>query len=106
MTLSKTHIIVIAVVVIIAIAAVAFVLLNNNGNGGNEKTIDDYGSNPILWVLGNTDGDQDIDRDDIAVIKAIIDVKGKASTYKYADANYDGVIDQKDVDYVQSMIDG
>ena len=106
MTLSKTHIIVIAVVVIIAIAAVAFVLLNNNGNGGNEKTIEDYGSDPILWVLGNTDGDQDIDRDDIAVIKAIIDVKGKASTYKYADANYDGVIDQKDVDYVQSMIDG
>ena len=106
MALSKTHIIVIAIVAVVIIAAAAFVLLNNGGNGGNEKTIDDYGKDPVLWVLGNTDGDQDIDKDDIAVIKAIIAVNGKASTYMYADANHDGVIDNKDVDYVQSMIDG
>ena len=105
MQLSKTHIIVIVVVVIIVIAAVAIILMNNGG-GSKEKTIDDYSSDPILWVLGNTDGDYDIDNNDIAVIEAVIKVSGKASTYKFADANNDNVIDSKDVDYVKTMING
>ncbi len=104
----KTYIIIAAVVAIIAIAAAA-ILLTNNG-GGNEKeddtSVDSYSSSPVLWIRGNSDGDKDIDADDVRVINAVIKAGGKAGAYPWCDANNDGVIDGKDASAVQSMIDG
>lgn len=58
-----------------------------------------------LLILGNADLDSDFDEDDIKVIEMLI-----ANGYDYiedyfADANYDGVIDQNDIDKVRAMMD-
>ncbi|MCQ2085566.1 MAG: hypothetical protein MJZ21_05420, partial [archaeon] len=57
-----------------------------------------------MWVLGNADGDMDIDANDITVIDANIgkDVK----TAPMCDANHDNAITAEDKTFVQSMIDG
>ena len=105
MELTKTHYIAIVAIAIVAVAAVALILMNNGGQSGG-GTVEEYSDSPILWVVGNTDGDHDIDLNDVKVINAIIAVGGSAKDYKYADANNDKVIDSKDVEYVQSMIKG
>ncbi|MGN0138163.1 MAG: hypothetical protein ACI381_06120, partial [Candidatus Methanomethylophilaceae archaeon] len=46
--------------------------------------------------------DNVIDEDDIKYIQLIID--GEKEATKYADANYDGVIDEKDIDAVRDLI--
>ncbi len=109
MALSTTQIIAIVAVGIVAVGAIAFVALNNgsnNGGGSDSPTVEGYSDSPILWVVGNTDGDQDIDSNDVAVIEKIIAAKGGVDKYKYADANGDGTIDSKDVDAVNAMIGG
>lgn len=107
MELTKTHYIIIGVVVVAVVAIAAFVVMqNNNSGGGGDVTIDDYSDDPILWVYGNVDGDHLITSKDVKLINEIIEVKGTASTYGWADANQDGKIDTADTTLVQSMIDG
>lgn len=106
MELTKTHFIIIGVIVIAAVAIGAFALTQNNGGSDKDVTIDDYSDDPILWIYGNVDGDHLVTSDDVKLIEKIIDAKGTAKTYAWADANQDGRVDSSDVKFVQSMIDG
>ena len=107
MTLSKVHIAVIAVVAIVVVAAAVILVTNGGGNdSGGGGTVDDYSSDPILWVRGNANGDQIIDKSDVSVINAVINAGGTTSKYAWCDANNDGKIDSNDVSFVQSMING
>ncbi len=121
-------IIVAAVIAIIVIAAAAFVLMNNGGSGDKKDDsgqtgqdakknlsaltakldglYDQSASYPTrLMVLGNADLDDDIDNNDVAVIERVMKTDYKYVDNYFADANYDGIIDQKDVDMVKKMID-
>ena len=118
--MEKTHLIAIvaAIIVIVAIAAAAIMLTN----GGNDDKKDNGGNTPPatpttinspseytearLWVIGNADGNELLDENDVKVIQSIIDAKGTATKYPMADANIDGVIDSKDVDHVRGLING
>ena len=59
---------------------------------------------PVLEAYGNVNEDLVIDEADAELLsRAIAD--GTASQYRYADANFDGKVDQADVDYIYSIID-
>lgn len=96
--------IVIAAVAVIAVVAIgaAFIIGSNNDGGDDVKVV--TGQETRLTVLGNADLDDDIDNDDVKAIEKIIELEGKVSDYPYADANHDGVIDSKDVEFVKKMI--
>ncbi len=126
---SKTTIIIVAIVAIIAIAAAAFFLTNNGGN--NSGPSDDPGDNTQnasenlknlttkldslynqsasyparLMILGNADLDDDIDNADVAAIEKLIKNGYTYTDSYFADANYDGIIDSKDVAMVKELID-
>lgn len=57
-----------------------------------------------LQVYGNANGDWKVNEDDAAFLSDII--QGKRERTKYADANKDGIIDQRDMDQVRSLADG
>jgi hypothetical protein len=95
-------------VVALAVAmasAFAFIALDD-GEGAYAASTADYKSDAILWVLGNCDGDKDIDSNDVAVINAVVAAGGTVAKYPWCDANNDKKIDSKDADYVNSMING
>lgn len=111
---NKMIMIVVAVVVIVAIAAAAVVLTKGNGGGGGggheagdrvgeELNTKDYPSDEgRLWVYGNANEDDFINNADVVYLEGIISGKNKET--QLADANADGVIDQKDVDQLKAMI--
>ena len=65
-----------------------------------------YVDDPVLWVLGNADGNHLINYSDVAIIKNVIQSGGSADKYKFCDANNDGKIDNNDIAYVETMING
>lgn len=121
MRISNTSKIIAVVVAVVIVAAAAFIILNNGG--GKEQTeaeknlsalsseLSDMRSSDAeyparLLVLGNADMDSDMDSDDVATVRAIID----AGTYDYtevyfADANYDGLITEEDIAVIEKMIE-
>lgn len=103
MAISKSKLLTMAAIAVAAFALFAFI---GDAEEDSAATINDYSDDPILWIYGNSDGDHDIDADDVAVIKAVIAAGGTVLKYPWCDANADLVIDQEDVDFVQSMIDG
>ncbi len=60
--------------------------------------------NPVLEVYGNVNEDLVIDENDAILLQQALD-NGTASQYRYADANFDGTVDEKDVSYIYSIID-
>lgn len=115
--MNQKSIIAIAVVVIIIGAAAGYAVMSGMFSKGGSFTYEEF--NPDLKeeklaVLGNANRDTNIDADDVTAINNLIasgDISYSADKAKYglnymADANYDGVIDKQDADYVQSMIDG
>ena len=125
--MDKKVIIVAAVIAIIVIAAAAFVLMNNGGSGDKkddsgqtgqdakknlsalttklDNLYDQSASYPTrLMILGNADLDDDIDNNDVAVIERVMKTDYNYVDNYFADANYDGLIDQKDVDMVKQLI--
>lgn len=94
----KATMVLIAVIVVVAVVAVAaFVMM-----GGSSS--DKYSINGSLNVYGNADGDYKIDQKDIGVIEDVIDGKKTLAQYPFADANTDGVVNQKDIDLVNKII--
>lgn len=57
-----------------------------------------------LFVYGNANRDQNIDRKDVALLQQII--AGKAEKTDLADANQDGVVDEADLQLVEAIIAG
>lgn len=100
MASSKTIAIIVVVVVIIA-GISAFVLLQGNDKPSSPALLGDAD----LKVLGNADGDSDLDDKDIKEIEKIIKEGGTVDKYPLADANNDKVINSKDVDFVKAIID-
>lgn len=121
----KMMYIVVGVVAIVAIAAIAFVAM---GNGGNAPVVQDgdknkadftkqwteinYKDGDVTWparllVLGNADLDDKLDQNDINAIKKLIGTKYNYTDKEVfmADTNFDGIIDQKDIDMLTEMID-
>lgn len=119
----KKVIIAVAVVVVIVIIAAAAVALSgddddkdsNNSNNGGTTTDDNkrsfsyqfqYTDEVRLAVFGNVNGDDDINQDDLTLLQNIVD--GKVLFDKtmnaYADVNADGVIDSKDIDALQKIL--
>lgn len=111
---------IIAIIAVAAIAvagtAVAIAATGNEDDSGNSSsgyTIND--SDGIrLKILGNADGSDAIDSGDIEVINSIIAANSDGDTtndidwkteYPYADADYDGDIDEDDSAVVQQFID-
>ena len=98
----KLLIIGVAIVVIVVIAAVVFIGLGGKSDDGSQRV------DGRLWILGNADGDLDIDNDDVKYIEERVKDKSliRGDDKKWCDANYDSVIDQKDVDFVKTLIKG
>lgn len=130
--MKTTAIIAVVVVVIIAVAAAAIVISNDDddskdSNSGSvtptpateqnasknlsalESTLSDMKKNesdyPMLMILGNADWDSDIDNDDVTYIENLIKNGYTYSKEFMADANHDGLIDEKDVAMVKQLMD-
>lgn len=115
--MNQKSIIAIAVVVIIIGAAAGYAVMSGMFNKSSSFTYEEFNpdlNEEKLAVLGNANRDTNINADDVTAINNLIasgDISYSADKAKYglnymADANYDGVIDKKDAEYVQSMIDG
>lgn len=115
-----TKIIAVIAIVVIVAAACVFVFTNDSNNSESERNeanikaltaeLDKkYAASERypadLLILGNADMDDDLDNDDIAAIQKLIGTDYNYIECYMADANYDGYIDQKDVDYVKKLID-
>ena len=117
--------IVIAVVAIVAIAAVA-IYITSGGNNSPDVPSEDADKNKAaftekwtntlskdpdaawparLLILGNADLDDDLDEDDIKVIQNLIKNGYRYADDFMADANNDGLIDSKDIDYLKKLMD-
>ena len=59
-----------------------------------------------LPVLGNENGDMELNQDDYDAIKALVKAKASAADHPLADANRDGVIDLFDLAVVKAAIGG
>ena len=96
----SSKLIAIGVVVILVGAGVgaAIVLMNQNKGSSEYSLLDES-----LQVFGNANGDWKVNEDDISYLDDII--KGDKVETKYADANQDGKIDEKDKEQVQALID-
>ena len=96
-------------VVVVAVVAVAggYFIFYGNGNPSASSGPADPTVINGLWVMGNADHDFDIDNDDVAYIEGKIANGNLSDADKFwCDANKDGAIDQKDVDFVKTLIDG
>ena len=102
MAISKNAIIVIlvAVVVVVAGASAAIVLTNNSKDPKSPSLL----PGAELKVLGNAEGDGDLDKSDVSELEKIIKAGGTVEEYPLADANNDKVIDDNDVDFVKAII--
>ena len=63
-------------------------------------------SDARLWILGNADGDMDIDSNDKTIISNAVAQGATKAQAPMCDANNDGNITAADADFVQTMIDG
>ena len=101
------------VVVVLAIAAVATVMMQDKEGGSDESVYgklvgsvvaekDFPNTDSRLWVYGNANEDDRIDRNDVEFIQKIID--GKEKSTRLADANADGVVDSRDIEYLNAII--
>ncbi len=87
------------VILLVAVATVgAFVVVNNNSS----ET--DYDVDAALQVYGNANNDYTINSKDLTLIEDVISGNASFSDYPLADANYDGVVNQEDVDLVNNII--
>lgn len=107
--MNKTLVIVLVVVVIVAVAASAIILTGDDDD--DEKKSVNAATGEIdyetinLMIYGNANNDLTIDAQDKTLIQQIIDGTVSAEGHPFADVNLDGVIDDKDLEEVQKIID-
>ncbi|KUE73060.1 hypothetical protein AUQ37_04160 [Candidatus Methanomethylophilus sp. 1R26] len=106
---SKFTILTVGIIAVVAVAAVAaYVVMSDDDddNGSKEGSVYISSVPSRLVVFGNADNDDDLDADDLAMIKAFIANGGwDCKANPYADTNADGVLDQKDVDHLEKLLD-
>lgn len=93
----NNKIIVVVVIAVLLGAGVGIFFMTNGNNGNNRPVLDEE-----LQVYGNANQDWKVDSNDISFLKRII--SGAEKETKFADANRDGVINEKDIDQVQGLI--
>ena len=100
----RAKVIAVGIVIVVLAASVAAVMCR----GGSSFTYSPGGyPDTHLTVLGNADSDEDIDLDDVAVIRNYVDsgvTREYRDVYMY-DADYNGIIDSKDVALVERIVD-
>lgn len=97
---------VVVVVVVVAAGAGTFLFLNNNHNDkatGVKLDLLNSELSPTLEVYGNVNEDLVIDEKDVQALQKAIE-ENKTADYKYADANFDGVVNADDVTYINKII--
>ena len=93
---------VVAIVIIIAAGLTVFFVMNNKDDKGKTS----LGTGRLL-VYGNADNDDYYDEADVDLIKKIADSgTWDSKKYPFADANYDGKVNQDDVTYMQNFLKG
>ena len=104
-----------AIIIVAGGAATAIALNNNNKSGDNSDdsdkvdikpanlTLASADVKPVLEVYGNVNNDAVIDENDKTALQAAI-ANGTTADYKYADANFDGTVNDADVSYIDSII--
>lgn len=95
-----TMIAAIVVVVVIVIAAAAVVLTRNGGSSDPNESIASQ-----LQIMGNANDDYTIDAADMEIVDGIISGDVSFADYPLADANNDGVVDERDKVLLQDIID-
>lgn len=93
------------VVTILLLSVSGTYLTLGEGTGhGPDITEGVYPTN--LMILGNANLDDYLDEKDAEHIRNVIDTDYDYDTEYFCDANYDGVIDGRDLDYLEKMISG
>lgn len=95
---NTTKIIAIAVVLIVVAATAGFFLLKGDDGSDNSKI------ESQLLVYGNANGDETVDKEDLAIISDIIAGKKTLNNHPLADANNDGKVDAQDIAVVEKLI--
>lgn len=103
--MDKKQIAVVIVVVIILIAAVSAIVATGGDKNKSSATLEllDENFSPTLEVYGNVNEDLVIDEKDVEVLENALK-NGTASSLRLADANGNGKVDQKDVEYIKQII--
>lgn len=101
----------IAVIVIVAVAAVAITLQDDDTEeteGGAVGSAQVIKPTSRLWVFGNANNDDYLDRSDLDMIRQIANgsLKWDSETNPYADTNADGVVNNDDVELLASILEG
>ena len=93
---------VIGVVAVLVVGGIAAALILNNKDSDNKEKdkFDEMG----LKVLGNINKDNAITSDDYDEVKKLVDDGKSAGDYPLADANNDGVLDDKDLEVIDKVI--
>ncbi len=104
MELQKTQMIGIAVcvVAVVVIAGAAAILMN--GDNDNSKGDTDIMAGVGLKALGNLDKDNDLDADDLALLKQKVESNTSYSDCPLADVNNDKKIDAEDVTALENIL--
>ena len=106
--MDKKVTIAIVAVVVIFVVAVSVVILTQEKPKYDPDDVDlshlaDADLNPCLEVFGNVNEDLVIDQKDVDALQSALK-DGTASKLKYADANFDGVVDDSDVEYIKKIM--
>lgn len=119
MTLNTKAVVTVLVVAVIVVAGIGYYALSSGGGGGDDPSTGDGVTDCHLWVYGNVNGDDYIDQNDIDLLERIIageaeevlivaydgySATGVSQKISLADANMDGVLDEKDVQYIRDTI--
>lgn len=111
--MNNSRIIAVVSVILIIVAGGGLYIYYGNDNNTNNNNLDDR---VTLSIFGNANGDYTLNQDDADTIQDYLDgvtsedelisVTDSGGKTRYlADANCDGVIDTKDVQYVESLLD-
>ena len=106
MICKKTRIMAVAVVMLMMVSSLMMLIpaeqVDATPAAGSPSNYQDA----KLWVLGNADGDEDIDASDVTVINNAVTAGATVSDAPMCDADHSGTIDATDATFVQSLIDG
>ena len=101
-----------AFAVLLMLASAAIVMIPSDSDAAQDFSKNTVAGSPAkysdarLWVLGNADGDMDIDANDKTIINNAVTQGATKEQAPMCDANNDGAISSLDADFVQTMIDG
>ena len=108
---SKAMIAAFAVLLMLA-SAVIIMIPNDDSEAAQDFSKNTVAGSPAkysdarLWILGNADGDMDIDANDKTIINNAITKGATVEQAPMCDANHDGSITSADATFVDSLIDG